>query len=440
MINGLASIFGHGASAQAVKYLNVNQDTHNARFLARRDQAARVARVLSGEGMERDVTDALQVRYHPETFRQLKFNVGVQTHNRLAADIVSKIAVGWQEDAQYSLTGPDGESVEDPAFPAFLTAMDVDNRMRAVEALVQVHPAVAVAPMAVTTNGQRRFVLEVFTPAGFDLIPSLEDRTGYAGVMLYGECVDNGRAMQRRVTWTATTYQEEYSQDGGRWVVRAQGPNPYGLIPVVLFRRSAPVDSPWVDNFGTMLCEKTIEANCWETVLGFKGSSQIKVLAGQFAAFPPGQNLRDAGVINIADAENIQVLDFQTDVAGFANVMIERLRKQAAVSVGLGADEFEATGTPPSGESLKMRYWKRDQAALITRHHLVESLRQLYWVALTVAWHALQETGKDDGHGGVVPPLSNVAALPPYVHDQPDAYRIQVDPGGNRYPEPGTEA
>lgn len=424
-MNGLPTIFGYGASAQAVRVIKPGMESNDAAFQARRESAGRIRRAVTGR-CEMDVTAALQKRYHPETFLQLKFNHGVQTHNRLASDVLSKLAVGWQQDASYSLTGPDNLPVEDPAFPAFIKAMDVDNRMRAVEWLVFQHSAVLVAPTVVhdDATGQRRFVLEVYTPEHFNLIPAHEDRTGYSAVVLHGQCYHNGRAYERRVTWTHDEYTEEESADGQRWTLEERGPNPYKIIPATVFRMSAPVDSPWVESFGTMLTEKTIEANCWETVLGFKGSSQIKVLAGQFAAFPPGQNLRDAGVVNIGDAENIQTLDFQTDLAGFAKVMIDRLRQQAAVTVGLGADEFEQTGVPPSGEALKMRYWKRDQVALLVRHHLVESLRQLYWVALTVAWHELRAG-----------PISNLTALPPFLPNQPDAYKIQIDPAEIAYPE-----
>lgn len=435
-MNGLPTIFGYGASANAVRVIRPGMASNDAAFQARREEAARIRRAMTGH-CEQDVTAALQKRYHPETFLQLKFNHGVQTHNRLGSDVLSKLAVGWQQGASYSLIGPDNAPVEDPAFPAFIKAMDVDNRMRAVEALVFQHRAVLVAPTVVhdDATGQRRFVLEVYTPEHFNLIPAHEDRTGYTAVVLYGQCYHNGRAYERRVTWTHDEYTEEESADGQRWTVEDRGPNPYKIIPATVFRMSAPVDSPWVESFGEMLAEKTIEANCWETVLGFKGSSQIKVLAGQFTAFPPGQNLRDAGVVNIGDAENIQTLDFQTDLAGFARVMIDRLRQQAAVTVGLGADEFEQTGVPPSGEALKMRYWKRDQVALLVRHHLVESLRQLYWVALTVAWHELKAVGKTDTEGEVIPPISNLTALPPYLPDQPDAYKIQVDPAEIAYPE-----
>lgn len=437
MINGIATIFGYGASARAVRVINPGMESNDAAFQARREEAARIRRAVTG-CCEMDVTAALQKRYHPETFIQLKFNHGVQTHNRLASDVLSKLAVGWQGGASYALLGPDGVPVEDPAFPAFVAAMDLDNRMRAVEDLVFQHRGVWVAPTVVhdDATGQRRFVLEIYTPENFNLIPAHENRTGYSAVVLYGRCYHDGKPYERRVTWTHDTYTEEESMDGQRWTMEEQGPNPYGLIPGWLFTMRAPVDSPWVESFGPMLAEKTIEANCWETVLGFKGSSQVKVLSGQFTAFPPGQNLRDGGVINIGgDAENVAIQDFQTDLSGFANIMIERLRRQAAISVGLGVDEFDQTGVPPSGEALKMRYWKRDQVALMVRNHLVESLRQLYWVALTVAWHELKAVGKLDDDGEVIPPIGNLSALPPYLPDQPDAYKIQIDPAEIAYPE-----
>jgi len=124
MINGIASIFGYDASARAVRVIKPGTASNDAAFQARREEAARIRRAMTGH-CEQDVTAALQKRYHPETFLQLKFNHGVQTHNRLGSDVLSKLAVGWQQGASYSLIGPDNAPVEDPAFPAFIKATNL---------------------------------------------------------------------------------------------------------------------------------------------------------------------------------------------------------------------------------------------------------------------------------------------------------------------------
>lgn len=435
-INGLASIFGYTASSTVTKFLADGRAATGGRDTDRRQTAALIRRVMSGDGLEDDVTAALARRYHPNTFRQLKFDHGVATHNRLMADVVGRLAIEWQDGADYSLTDSNGEDVAEDLLRGFLDALDVDNCMREVGRLVRVHPAVLVMPVAVydEATDTRLARLCIYTPEHFTLIPSRTNHTGFAGFEVFSEYTDDGHEIQRRVRWTREGVTEWTAKETGRWVQTAKVENPYGLLPGVLFRMGAPVHCPWVDNFGEMLAEKTIEANCWETVLGFKGSSQIKVLTGQFADFPPGQSFRDAGVINIGEAENSQVVDFQTDLAGFANVMIERLRRQACLGVGLGLDEFDQTGVPPSGEALKMRYFKRDQQALIVRRHLVESLRQLYWVSLTVLWHEQARTGGD------VKRISNLPSeLPPYVADNQLAFTFRVDPRELSYPELAAE-
>jgi hypothetical protein len=437
MINGLASAFGYTASTTATKFLADGRAATGGRDTDRQQTAALVRRVMSGDGLEDDVTAALQRRYHPDTFRQLKFDQGVATHNRLMQDVVGRLAVEWQDGADYTLTDSAGEDVAEDLLRGFLDALGVDNIMREVGRLVRVHPAVLVMPAAVfdEATGTRLAKLCIYTPEHVTLLPSKENHTGFAGFVVSSEYTDEkGKEIGRRVRWTKYDVTEWVAKEAGRWVQTLNAPNPYGLLPGTLFRMGAPVHCPWVDNFGEMLAEKTIEANCWETLLGFKGSSQVKVLGGPLTAWPQGQVLRDAGIVNFGEASNASVLDFQTDLAGFAEVMIERLRRQACLGVGLGLDEFDQTGTPPSGESLKLRYFKRDQQARMVRGHLVESLRQLYWVALTVLWHETARTGGD------VARISNLPAqLPPYVADDPLAFTFRVDPREVTYPELAAE-
>lgn len=404
----------------------------------RMEEAALIRRCYTGEGLEHDVTTTLLRRYHENTFRQLKFDQGVSTHNMLMRDTVEKIAVEWQNGAEYSLIDANGEEVEEDTLAAFVDAMCLDNVILDVTKLIRIHRMIGVLPCAVLNEatGMRKFSLCIYTPENMTLIPSRHDRCGYAGVRLYGSFFENGKRCYHRIDWTVSQYAEFISRDGKRYTEVDRQENPYGCIPVQMFQMQRSHDSPWGTSYGPQLAEKTVEANCLETVLGFKGSSQVKVLGGNFNDWPPGQYLRDAGVVNYADAQNIQVLDFQTDLASFANVMIERLRRQAAIAVGLGADEFDQTGIPPSGEALKMRYWKRDQQAMIIRNHVVESVQKLYWIALQVAWVEQKRTGQDDGHGRTLPPVENLPSkLPPYVEKNPDAFKFFCDPREVTYPE-----
>lgn len=435
---GLPTVWGTPSSDAVVQTIDNGQGGPDQKDRERMEEAALIRRCYTGDGLESDVTDTLMRRYHPDTFRQLKFDQGVSTHNMLMRDTVEKIAVEWQNGAEYSLIDANGEEVEEDTLAAFVSAMCLDNVILDVTKLIRIHRLIGVLPCAVLNEatGMRKFSLWIYTPENMTLIPSKYDRCGYAGVRLYGSHFDGQRRVYHRIDWTKDQYAEFESRDGKRYTEIDRQENPYGCIPVQMFQMQRSHDSPWGSSYGQQLAEKTVEVNCWETVLGFKGSSQIKVLGGQFSDWPAGQYLRDAGIVNYGDSDNTAILDFQTDLAGFANIMIERLRRQAAIAVGLGADEFDQTGIPPSGEALKMRYWKRDQQAMIIRNHVVESVQKLYWIALQVAWVEQKRTGQDDGHGRTLPPVENLPAkLPPYVEKNPDAFKFFCDPREVTYPE-----
>ncbi len=424
MINGAPSVIGYMASDASWHMAQqglTGQDFHE------RARIARYVREVHEGTCEHHVDKALKSRYHVDTYAALKIQSGIQTHNRLLSDVLGKVCVGFENGATYALVGTDGEPVESVEFDSLMGVARYNELLRALDVLTELHPRVAVMP-AVHMNpdtGTRYFHHVVLTPESFNAITAEHDPTKLIQFDVYCEEVRDGKVVQCKHSWTALEFVKYSMGRGSKWVEEERVDNPYGRINVVLFGRNAPVTSLWCDVPGKMLADKQVEANCWETMLSYQGSGQIKVLAGEFKGFPQGQALRHAGVIDVGNAENIGLLDFQTDVAGFVTTFISRLRKEAAVALGLSGDEFDASTQPPSGESLKMKYWARDRYALQKRGFLVSALKDLYALTLVVLDVQLRVAGEGA--------IDDVGALPPEGNFVVDVHEIS-------YPELMTEA
>jgi len=407
-------------------------------FQDRSREARRVQEVYEG-CFGHQVEASLRSRYHTETFNQLKIQHGIQTHNRLINDILGKVCVAFAGGCKYSLKR-ESQVLADDAFAAFLNVADYDNLLKMLDQMTECHRGVWVMPAVHDdgASGMRRFHHLVLTPDWFNLIPAPDDPTAYVQLDVYSEewSADGRNCEKYKHSWSADEVVKYKMWQGGWMMVQAK-PNPYGIIPGVLFRRNRPLTTLWADVPGPMLAQKTVEANCWETMVSYQGSGQVKFLAGEFKNWPQGQVLRHAGVVDVGDAENINVLDLQTDVDGFIAAFISRLRSDAAVAMGLGADEFSASGTPPSGESLKMRYWARDRYAMNKRSFMVEDLKKLYADTLVVLDVNMRMVRDDDaaeeGEPATLGPIMGIDALPP------EDAELMVDPNEVTYPELATE-
>lgn len=435
-MNGLPSIGGYSASGFAVG--NAQEMLRGQDYQERAREARAVNEVLDG-CFGHQVEASLRHRYHSETFAQLKMQHGIQTHNRLLNDVLGKVCVAFAGGAKYSLKR-ESQELQDDAFDAFLDVADYDNLLKMLDTLTECHRGVWVMPAVHDdgASGMRRFHHVVLTPEWFNLIPAEDDPTTYVQLDVYSEewSSDGRRCEKYKDSWSVDEV-VKYKMSNAGWVmVDAPKANPYGIIPGVLFRRNKPLTTLWSDVPGPMLAQKTVEANCWETMVSYQGSGQVKFLAGEFKNWPQGQVLRHAGVVDTGGGSP-SVLDLQTDVAGFVATFISRLRNDAAVALGLGADEFSASGQPPSGEALKMRYWARDRYAMGKRSFMVADLKKLYADTLVVLDVHMRMVRDDDAAEEVEPaalqPIIGIDALPPL-----DA-ALSVDPSEVTYPELATE-
>lgn len=392
------------------------------------DAAAKVDAVYGGT-FEEYALETLRNRYHPETFAQLRVNHGVQTWNNVLRDLVTRLAVAWSEGATYYLTATDGSEYAGPEFSDFLRQAEFTNLMKRMDVMTELHPRVLVGPDVVPNaqTGKRKLVWRVCAPGQF--YAETVSGTGVVReVAVYGEEERHGRIVRTKREWSAEEV-ESYTEQNGSWVLQAREDNPYRCIPFVLFGRDKPVSSLWCDVPGPALADVTIEVCAWETFLGYIGSGQIKVLSGELEQLPSGQSLHHAGVVSLGNAQNINMLDFQTDVERFVRVYINRMRDAAAISVGLDPQDYIIGADQPSAVSLDRRHWNRDKRARNKRSFLVSYLTELYWV--TQQFLSVQMAMADSE------PIEGLAALPPYDAATGDTKGLSfsVDVNEIQYPE-----
>lgn len=413
---------------------------HQAHHEGLRDDAERVRHVQRGT-YGRYVEEALKRAYHPDTFNAMRARLRLS--NNVLKDIVSKLAVAWSEGASYALVQADGAPYDDAdgAFAAFLQQAKLDQLVAHLDELTWLHPRVAVGPTVVEQErtGLRALRWAIHTPETFTLAEDDDAPGEWESLTTYGECDDErGVCRACKTTWTSDMV-TTYVRRDTRWEVLSQQENPYRTIPFVLFPASSSSESAWLPCVGPMLADVTIETACWETFLSYVGAGQVKVLAAELKGFPQGQVLRHAGAIDLGGSGAPSVLDFQSDINGLANVYIRRLRQQAAIAVGLGGDEFELSGQPPSGEALKMRYWARDRLALQKRASLKTALVELFWMSQHVLAYQLQATVDDDGNPAA--PIAGITATVPYDPATFDTkgLRLAIDVNEITYPELAAE-
>lgn len=438
MITGKPTVGGYSASDFAQRDQKAMR--HQAAHEDRRWDAERIRHVQHGS-YGRYVEDALRKAYHPDTFNAMRARLRLS--NNVLGDILSKLAVAWSEGATYKLVGADGAEYDDAdgAFAAFLEQARLDQLAAHLDELTWLHRRIAVGPQVIDRDrtGLRALTWAIHTPETFDVLGCADAPGEWEALVTYGECEDERNVERKcKTVWTSDTVTTYILRDA-RWELRSQEDNPYRTIPFVLFPASSSSESVWMPSVGHMLADATIETACWETLLSYVGAGQVKVLAAELKGFPSGQVLRHAGAIDLGGAGPVSVLDFQTDIEKMASVYIARLRRQASIAVGLGGDEFDLSGQPPSGEAIKMRYWSRDRASLHKRASLKGAMIELFWLAQHVLAYQLTATVDDEGEPAA--PITGITATVPY---DPATYdtkglRLAIDVNEIVYPELAAE-
>lgn len=434
MVNGKPATGAYHKSDDALR--DMQSQKEGAEF-ANRVATAQYVNAVFRRDFASYVHDRLKKQYNPETFAQMK--VDVHTDVNVLADILAKLCRSWSEGATYTLNDDAGEYGDpDGAHSEFLAAAKLDVLGDALDVFTELHPRIAVGPMVCKQerSGLRVFRWAIHDPSTFNLVRDDDNPVDFKGLDTYGWCDHLGVQRRAKTAWRSEYVAEMFLNDRGKWETLSEDVNRYGVVPFVLFGGSEPSNSPWLPCLGEELADVTVAVCCAETVLANKSLAQVKVLAGEFKDFPRGQVLKQGGVIEVGNTQNISVLDYQVDTARDAEVHIQRPRRNALVSVGLSVDEFEQTGTPASGEALKMRYAARDRRAVNKRKFLRASMVELFWMAQHVL--AYQMTASDDD--GLVRPIAGIGSLIPYDSvARASPLRLSIDVNEVTYPELAAE-
>jgi hypothetical protein len=403
-----------GWQAQTVARISARVDACTAKFLNRRRIAININAVLEGnfEGL---VSNLLKSRYADGVFAELKMEAGISQRYNVMRDVLDKCDVTISEGAEYSLTTDDEKANE--ALQRLMRVSHFTATLQTVSRKGWLHQATCVMPRVVWCDRLQKRVLElcVLDPSRFDLVSMDYDSGTWDVLVVYGECDASG-VPRERTLWTSRGYAEqELNAKTNKWMTEEVGPNPFGVVPAVVFK---PVQNCcwWHEAYGVQLAEHTIAANSAETFIDYLMSTQVKVLSGELDNMGKGQVLRPAGVINLGNAQNINMLDFNTDVAKLIDAYVERERRAGAQAVGLSGAEWSQIASDTSGVAMKIHFWSRDRGAIARRGWLVDGAKELYWLMLQVLWYELGSaqplTFEDVREDGTVVESTEVMVLP----------------------------
>lgn len=369
------------------------------------------------------VDRALANRYHPHTYAEMALQAGISTRHNPMVQAVDSLNRGVWPSASWRLL-LNGQAQDEPRFQR-LVDTGLDAAIRQAARLIWVHPAVCVMPWVATVRGVRKLVYRILSPDEFTVTPNPEAPGEWEHLCVFHPPVGG---VERKVEWHAESievYQRRYSADPEReqaWEKVNESPNPFGVVPAVLFRRQR--DRIWADNFGDMLRETTVEVNAAQTLMTYHGPTQIKLLFSEQGEGGKFQRLRQAMAVSAGGAGAAPtVVDLQLDISGFHDAYVATPLREVAVAMSLPPDEFDKTRiAPASGESIRLRYAERQQRQEEHRAAILPDAVSLYWMALHVLHVALGE--------GPVEGFDTVADLPPYQPETPvseQPYVVAID-------------
>lgn len=374
-----------------------------ARVTAERRALSWAIQEMFDQRLEGFVATNMQARADPDTWVAMKCATGIKSHNNVMRDAVVEAAVAWAFGSQLSLT-KNGVEVKDDRFNTIMHEGDYNGVMARCDRWMLLHPAVAIMPTVVFDehSGKRRFKHLVLHPGQFDLTPSRHDGTTDEEFTHFHPVVTPaGDVVEGKTVWSALEWCRYALGAQNEWKLLDQGVNRYRRIPRVLVRLD---DSAlWSPCYGPMLYDVTVEVNVAETQHSYMMGSQVKTLVGQAPEFPPGQFLRQAGVVVTGNAEGMMIADMQTNLAAFVAEYITRPREVVYSAMGLAIPEKDTSTTPPSGYAMRMRNRARDERADKRREILRKAAAELFWLDMEFLWHQLGTPSDVDGARVVLP-------------------------------------
>lgn len=436
----------HGADGEADRAVM-------AQIEARAAEAASINAVWL-DTFHEQVKAALGARFERNTFTEMALASGISTRHNPMRDVVARAAEGVWPTSRVVVerTAPDGKAVpdDDPRWGAFIKAINPDKLMADAAALGFVqHTYLWPSVTYNERTGLRDFTIRILTPDQFHLQPCKHNPTMWEALYLLGhKRLHDGTMVRTLVRWDRTTVQRYYYRNGDTLMTPdGAEPNPYNVVPGAFVRYSD--NCLWGPTYGDAFRQSTIQANVAQTLLTLMGNHQGKVLMGVFDKMQSHTTVKPhMGTLPLGSAgtDNVTLQDMSTNTPQYATSYILNETRMCAMTLGLQPDEFEAVVTPPSGESLRLRYFGRQQKANTRRPALIEALKETILTSIPVLVTAVQQTGTptgedDDDEAPKVPPVRgfpDANSIPPYDEKVPlflQPFNVRVDVGDVQYPE-----
>lgn len=341
------------------------------------------------------VDGVLASRFHPEVYEQLRRELRINLTTNILQEVCGKSLREFSAGLGVDMVGP----VADEPVPGFAEMADVvelEDLAKDIKRPHFLHSRVCVMPQL--CGREREFEWVILTPESFLC-------THVDGEMVALTVVDRihgarGEDIERFTVWTAQQISVFHMQNG-KHVLVSQQPNPYGAIPTHVFKGQ--------DN-ERRLAELAVLESSWLTYQQLSGRLQLKMLAGEFGEkFQSGQRQYPGAVISLGDVENVNVLDFQTNMQAFDDIMVSRPRMRACIHAGLPPDDLDGGAAVTSGEQIRMRYLDRDEKVLERQHTLVGVLHECWELAWSFLYVEASRAGvADDGTVVTLPPVDGL--------------------------------
>ena len=341
------------------------------------------------------VDGVLASRFHPDVYEQLRRELRINLTTNILQEVCGKSLREFSAGLGVDMVGP----VADEPVPGFAEMADVvemEDLAKALKRPYFLHKRVCVMPQL--CGREREFEWVILTPESFFC-------THVDGEMVALTVVDRihgarGEDIERFTVWTNAQISVFHMQNGKHTLVNQQ-PNPYGAILAHVFDGQ---------NQGRRLAELAVLESSWLTWQQLTARTQVKVLAGEFGEkFQSGQRIHQTAVINLGDVQNVNVLDFQTDMKAFDDIMVSRPRMRACIHAGLPPDDLDGGAAVTSGEQIRMRYLDRDEKVLERQHTLVGVLHECWELAWAFLYVEASRAGvADDGTVVTLPPVDGL--------------------------------
>lgn len=437
MINGLPSAAGYSASEMINPLVEAGaeRDGGGDELTRRRARARAVDDVLRGE-FQHLVDEVLEEKFHPKTYQEMSLQSGISARINIMRDCTDKIVRSAWPDADWQLAPKgDGEPINDPGFEQWKKATEPNAlAVRIIQNILN-HPGYLVIPCVyeVERTRERKVGWRCYSPAYFDIVGG-DHADDWEELHIY-EDPEGRLAKEERYRITSEWVEEQVRLHNGNWMTTERKPNRYGRVLGEVFRLDP--HSRWSANYGLMLLQSTLEANAAQSLATLNAAGQIKMISGVFEGMAKGMRGRHGALLDTpATGTGADILDLTTDGEAFRRAYIEAERRMCAIALGLPADEFESTTVPPSGESLKLRYFGLSLFCQRVREAILPGLTSLYWQSLHVLRTELTvppyvEPGEQPEEQYQITGFPNEAAMPTHtpnvgVLDQPVMLMIDV--------------